>query len=81
MQFTLFVPFVGADPFLPDHTDLVLRHRHPKFSHLFQIWNMLSAHAIYFATRDFAHAHLLAALEGATARKHYDLLAAKNQLR
>lgn len=50
----------------------MLRYRHPQFSHLFYIWNMLSTHAILFVSKAYTLAALRAMTEAASHNDFYD---------
>ena len=57
------------------------RHRVPGYSHLFHVWDLLGAHAIYFGSRAFATAFMLAVQEAAVLGISYDLIVARTLLR
>lgn len=57
------------------------RHRVAEYPHLFHVWDMLDSHAIYFGTRAFAMAFMLAVHEAAVLAVPYDIISARIYMR
>ena len=56
-----------------NHKRLHLVHQYPGYDHLCTVWNVVGSHAIYFNSKGFAIAYMMAALEALSTGLPLDL--------